>query len=164
MEKQLRKQQNRLADAGWGTILFGIWSVIKVNMYLGLSSSFVSELHREAENLGEIKDVVLGFFWFVFAMILVFYLVVRSYIGMAAMAEGKGKKKGYGYLIVTAGLVVMTLMDIWNIYIEDYLANRQDITMNLITGFCLELASLYVLLEVLVAGLRVKQLKKKRKE
>lgn len=164
MEKQLRKQQNRLADAGWGTILFGIWSVIKVNMYLGLASSFVSELYQGAEAFGELKDFVLGFFWFVFAMILVFYLAVRSYIGLAAMAEGKGKKKGCGYLIVTVGLVVMTLMDIWNIYIEDYLVNMQDITMNLITGFCLELASLYVLLEVLVAGLRVKQLKKKRKE
>lgn len=164
MEKQYRKLQHLLIDAGMGTILFGVWGVVKVNMYLSLSSFFVNELAREAGNYGVDKRAILTAVMVILVLTLLFYLLIRLYIGMAAMAEGKGKDKGNGYLIVTAIVLVTTLTEIWNIYIRNSLLTSTDLSLDNITGFLMELAAVYVLAEVLVIGIRMKRMRKKMKE
>ena len=49
MEKKLRKRETLLADAGAGVILFVVWSIAKVNLYLGVSGFFLDDVNRYAE-------------------------------------------------------------------------------------------------------------------
>ena len=159
MEKQLRKHQQMLLDAGKGMILFAVWSVVKLNMYLGLSATFLESLQQEALNYGVDKNVILGLICTIFALVLLGYLTLRLYVGLNAMAEGKGREKGEGYLVLDAVLLGMSLVDLRNIYLT-----KQEMTVNLLVGFCMEIASIYILVELLVRGICVKHLKKKMKE
>ena len=93
MEKELRKRQILLAEAGIGVILFAVWNVVKVNLYLGLSELPVELLHEAAVRDGIDEKMLLTFMIIIIAGILIWQLSIRLYIGMSANAEGRGKKK-----------------------------------------------------------------------
>ena len=164
MEKKLRKQRHLLVEAGTGVILFAIWSVAKVNLYLGLSSFSLDDLYETAAELGINEKFFLVFMGVVVAAILLWHLSTRLYIGLSATAEGKGTPKGYGYLVLAAILLVTDLQSNWQAFGLDRVLAGEKMSMNLITSLCMEAASLYVLLELLISGFRVKQMCKKRKE
>lgn len=159
MERKLRKQQSLLVDAGTGVILFGIWGVAKINLYLGLSPVFQEALHIMAQEIEIDEKTIAAILWILVAMWLVMEMVVRLYVGISAMAEGRGKKKGYLYLVVAASLLGVTLSQGWSTFGPEALA-KSGINMSLILSFCMELISAYVILELLIAGIRVKRLKK----
>lgn len=159
MERKLRKQQSLLVDAGTGVILFGIWGVAKINLYLGLSPIFLEALHIMAQEIEIDEKIIAAILWILVAMWLVMEMGVRLYVGISAMAEGRGKKKGYLYLVVAASLLGVTLSQGWSTFGPEALA-KSGINMSLILSFCMELVSVYVILELLIAGIRVKRLKK----
>lgn len=167
MSRKLRKQQNLLVDAGMGVILFAIWSVVQVNLYLGLSSFSVEEFRKAAESIGlgmlEL-DFFIIFITVILVAILLWQLGIRLYIGLCATAEGKGTKKGWAYLVLAAMLLVINLRSSFQIFIVDRLLAGEKLSVNLVTCICMEAASLYVLLELLISGIRVKMLRKKMKE
>ena len=163
MEKELRKRQILLAEAGFGVILFAVWNVAKVNLYLGLSELPVQLLHEEAVRDGIDEKFLLYFIITIAAAILIWQLSIRLYIGLSATAEGRGKKKGNAYLVWTAILLVTDLQMIWQTFGVDQLLAGEKITVDQITSFCLEAASMYVLLQLLLSGIRVKILRKKMK-
>lgn len=163
MEKELRKRQILLAEAGIGVILFAVWNVVKVNLYLGLSELPVQLLHEAAVRDGIDEKMLLTFMIIIIAGILIWQLSIRLYIGMSANAEGRGKKKGYAYLVWAAILLVTDLQMIWQTFGVDQLLAGEKITVDQITSFCLEAASIYVLLQLLFSGIRVKILRKKMK-
>lgn len=164
MNKELRKQQNLLVDAGVGVILFAVWSVAKVNLYLGLSPFLLEEVSEVAEFFGLNDILFLAFMITVVVGVLLFQLGVRLYIGLRATAEGKGKNKGYGYLIVTAVLLITDFQTNWQTLGVERILAGEGMTVNLITCVCMEAASLYVLMELLISGIRVKIMRKKMKE
>lgn len=159
MERKLRKQQSLLVDAGTGVILFGVLGVAKVNLYLGLSPVFQEVLHMIAQEIEMDEKTIITILWFLVAMWLIMEMGVRLYVGLSAIAEGKGKKKGYVYLLVAAALLGTTLSQSWATFGPEALA-KSDISMSLILNFCMELISVYVILELLITGIRVKRLKK----
>ena len=159
MERILRKQQNLLVDAGMGVIMFGIWGVAKVNMYLAMSSEFAEAWRVTAMESQPGEEFIMIGIGILIAVLLVSDLAMRLYIGLSAVADGKGKKKGYAYLLLTAVFLGASLQSSWHMYH----AGVQQIGVTQIMGFLLEMASLYVLLEVLIAGFRVKRLRRKMK-
>lgn len=159
MERKLRKQQSLLVDAGTGVILFGIWGVAKINLYLGLSPVFLEALHIMAQEIEIDEKTIAAILWILVAVWLVMEMGVRLYVGLSAIAEGKGKKKGYCYLIVAAAMLGTTLSQGWEAFGPEALV-KSNIDMSLILSFCMELASVYVILELLIAGIRVKRMKK----
>ena len=70
MEKELRKRQSQLVEAGAGVILFAIWSMAKVNLFLGLSSISMDDLYDVAVEVG-IDEI-----YFLVFMVFVYYNVV----------------------------------------------------------------------------------------
>lgn len=159
MERKLRKQQSLLVDAGTGVILFGVWGIAKVFLYLGLSPTFLEGLHIITQEMEMDEKTFSAILWFMFAIWLTIEMIVRLYVGLSAIAEGKGKKKGYCYLIVAAAMLGTTLSQGWEAFGPEALV-KSNIDMSLILSFCMELASVYVILELLVAGIRVKRMKK----
>ena len=164
MERELRKFQNMLVDAGTGVILFAVWSVARVNIYLGLSHFIIEELNRTAQEIGISETFFLIFMASMVAGVLLFMLGTRLYIGLNAIAEGKGKAKPFAYLVLTAVLLVTDIHTNLQVFGVDRILAGEKISMELIMGICMELASVYVLLEVLISGIRVKILRKRMKE
>lgn len=158
MEKELRKQQNLLVDAGIGVIMFGIWGVAKINMYLAMSSEFAEAWRITVQESKPGEEFLLTGVWILIAVLLISSLSLRLYIGLSAVADGKGKKKGNAYLLLTVVFLVFSLQTSWHTYLE-----VQQIDFNEVMCFFLDVASLYVILEVLIAGFRVKRLRRKMK-
>ena len=163
MEIELRKRQNRLVDAGVGVILFAIWSVAKVNLYLGLSMFPIDQLYETADQAGINEKFFLAFMITIVAAILLWQLSTRLYIGLAAVAEGKGKKKGWGYLVLTAVLLIIDIQTSWENFIVERILAGEGLSVNLITGICMEAAAVYAMLELLISGIIVKKLRRQMK-
>lgn len=161
MEKELRKRQNLLVEAGSGVILFAIWNVAKVNLYLALSAFPMDEVHRMTMEIGLDEEFFLIFMAVVFAGILIILLSSQLYVGLSATAEGKGKSKSWFYLVLTAVLLVSGIQTSWQAFGVDVILAGEEITLEVITGICMEVASAYVLLQLLISGICVKRLKKK---
>lgn len=160
MERNLRKQQSLLMDAGIGVILFSVWSIARVNLYLGLSPVFLEELHEIAKESEISETAFIAILWLLVTVGLMVGLIMHLYVGLSAIAEGKGEKRGYLYLVVASVLLVATLRNGWEAFGPEALAAVEGIDLSLILGFSLELASVYVILELLITGIRVKRLKK----
>ena len=163
MERKLRKYQNRLVDAGMGVILFAVWSVAKVNLYLGLSTFPMEELHKTALEFGISEKHLLLFIITIIAVILLCQLSVRLYVGLSAAAEGKGKPKSYSYLVLAVVLFIIEIQTAVQSFGVDRILAGEELSINLITGLCMEAASIYVLLELMTSGICVKKLRKKMK-
>ena len=164
MEKKLRKRENLLVDAGKGVILFAVWSVAKVNLYLGMSSFILEELHKAALEYGISEKALIVLMGSLLAMILLWMLGSRLYIGLNAIAEGKGKKKGWAYLVLTAILLLTDMQSFWQVNLVSFLFGGLKNAFSMSVSFVLELVSLYILLELLICGIRVKRLRKMEKE
>lgn len=164
MNKKLRKQQNLLVDAGIGVILFAVWNVVKTNLYLGFSPIFIEEVYEAAKEAELNEKFFLAFFITFVVVILLWQLGIRMYIGLSAMAEGKGKTKGIAYLVLAAVSLLIDLQAAWQVFGIERILEDEGPSVDLITGLCMEAVSIYVLLELLISGIRVKKLRKNRKE
>ena len=159
MEKKLRKRQSMLVDAGMAVILFAVWSVARVNLYLGHATFILEELYRTAEEFGINKNNFLIFMVSFVAVILLFQLSIRLYIGICATKEGKGTSKGWAYLVLTAVLLIIDTQSYWQTFGVQRIFAGEGLSVNLISGLCMEAASIYVLLELLISGICVKKLR-----
>ena len=83
---KLRKYQNTLVVVGMGVIAFGIWSVIKTVMLTAFNKDEMAELSAQ----GTAVEVV---FWVMLGIMLAIDLWLRLYVGLAAIQEGRGKKR-----------------------------------------------------------------------
>ena len=163
MEKELRKRQILLAEAGVGVILFAVWNITKVNLYLGLTPLPVEALYEEAAKNGISEKFLIISLIIVAVSILLWQLCIRLYIGTSAAAEGKGKKKGYAYLVWAAVLLVSDFQINWQAFDVQSILAGEEISVNQFMSICMEAASAYVLLQLLISGIRVKKLRKKMK-
>ena len=163
MDKELRKGQILLVEAGVGVILFAVWNITRVNLYLGLAPIPVEAVYEEAVRNGIGEKLFLIVMIAVLAVILIWQLSIRLYIGMSAIAEGKGKKKGCAYLVWAAVLLVSDFQINWQAFDGKNIPGGGEATVNQIISMCLEAASAYVLLQLLIFGIRVKKLRKKMK-
>lgn len=159
MEKQLRKQQNLLVESGKGVILFGIWTIVIVNMYLAMSSEFAQEW-KAAIQIAQVDESLFTIgLWIFIRLVLVADILFRLYIGFSAVAEGEGRKKGYGYIVLCAAMFVFNVQSFWIMYGS----GLGHITITNVMGLLMHAASLYVMVELLISGIRVKILKNKMK-
>ena len=163
MEKELRKRQILLFEAGVGVILFAVWNITKVNLYLGLTPLPVEVLYEEAAKNGISEKFLIISLIIVAVGILLWQLYIRLYIGTSAAAEGKGKKKGYAYLVWAAVLLVSDFQINWQAFDAQSILAGEEISVNQFMSICMEAASAYVLLQLLLSGIWVKKLRKKMK-
>lgn len=159
MEKKLRKREAQLVDAGRGVILFGIWEVAQVNMVLSMSSDFREAWQNAIQTAGVDAKVYTIGLWVSILFVLLIQFLPRLYIGFSAVAEGKGRKKGNVYIVLTAALLVFNLHTSW----ISFFSGISQISVNMIVSFLLNAVSLYIMVELLTAGIGVKRLRKKMK-
>ena len=147
-ERKLRRYQNLLTVSGLGVIIFGLWSVLKTILLFFLKEGAFGELPDETVYRVILLAIIGG--------ILLVDMMVRLYVGLSARAEGFGKKKGYGYIVVGILMALLSLASLVMIFFD---ASEKSIT-EMIVSFIVEATSLVVTIELLIAAFTVKKLKK----
>lgn len=155
MEMKLRKHQSTLVVAGTGVILFGLWSIVKTLMFL---TTTWAALAAHAVELGLTNKFVIAIIIAIVVFVLGADLLMRLYIGLCAVSEGKGRKSRSFYLLV-AGWLLFTSITVFpaNLYNAYSLSGFAP---DVLIATVLELTSLYALADLLFSGIRIKQLRK----
>nr|WP_316623417.1 hypothetical protein [uncultured Ruminococcus sp.] len=147
-EIKMRRYQNLLTVSGLGVIIFGLWTALKTILLLFLQEDMVDDLPD-----GLFYRVL--FFTLIGGVLLIDFLI-RLFVGLSARAEGFGKKKGYGYIVVAILIAIASLASLVLIFFDT--ADRS--ILELIVSFIVEATSMIATVELLVAAFTVKKLKK----
>lgn len=147
-EIKMRRYQNLLTVSGLGVIIFGLWTVLKTILLLFLQEDLVDDLPD-----GLFYRVL--FFTLIGGVLLIDFLI-RLFVGLSARAEGFGKKKGYGYIVVAILIAIASLASLVLIFFD--MGDRS--ILELIVSFIVEATSMIATVELLVAAFTVKKLKK----
>ena len=154
MERELRRQQSKLAASGLAVIAFGIWSVVKgiILMLLGEAPVDIRVLMREVD--APVWAFVLVVVLFLIVLNVDLYL--RIYVGLSARSEAAGKKKGAAYLVVACIVLTLSILSIIALFRSAY----TDTSGDKVVTFVIEVTSLIALLNMIVASVRVKKIRK----
>ena len=147
-ERKMRRYRNLLTVSGLGVIIFGLWSVLKTILLLFMKEGILSEIPDDT--------FVRVMFFLILGGILLVDVLIRLYVGLSARAEGFGKKKGYGYVVIA---ILMALASLTSLVLIFFDTNEQSL-WELIVSVIVEATSLVVTIELLVAAFTVKKLKK----
>ena len=156
MDKQLRKSQSSLMISGIGVILFGAWTMAKIVLICIYSPQEIVSAGEAGESVPLVAVVLLMFLFF-----LVPDLLLRIYVGLSACAEARGKKKGYGYIVValimSLGLAFVVGGSLFLFVVSGNWTAASF--ADLIIVSIVDVTSVSALAEVVVSSIRVKKLR-----
>ena len=155
METELRRRRSELLTLGYGIIAFGLWSVLKTYLY-----TWVDPIIREADVTAENRTAAVIVAYIMITMVLAVDFGLRLYVGMSARAEGMGKKKGRGYIVVAALMLLISVL-LWFLslgYIQSRAEN--DSLMDYIISMVVDLTSIAILARLVYNAVKVRQLRR----
>ena len=161
----IRKAQNTLIVVGSGIVLFGVWTAVKMlGSFFLLKEETVAAMRMLAgEGMDVLSDTAV--FYITLAMVMFVMLVIlaiRTYVGLSAISEGRGKKSRILYIPIAVIMIIFGLISFYINFttVEDagtYGALSQDTTTS---GLIIELTSVIMLTEMVVSAVRIKRLRK----
>lgn len=164
-EIQIRRYRDTLIVVGNGIILFGIWSMVKLlgSFFLLKDETIAAMRMVGGEGMEELPDPVV--FYITLAMVVLFMLIIlaiRTYVGLSAISEGRGKKRRRLYLPIAVIMIISGISSFFTNFFSvseepTYGALSQDTT---ISGLIIELTSVIMLTEMVVSAVRIRQLRK----
>jgi hypothetical protein len=109
---EIRKSQNTLIVVGSGIVLFSIWTVVKTmgTLFL-LRKETVEGIRNMMEPVEGITDDAV--FLLLIVMFVVFSAVlmgIRMYVGMSAIAEGRGKRRSRLYIFIAIVMIIGNIL------------------------------------------------------
>ena len=155
METELRRRRSELLTLGYGIIAFGLWSVLKTYLY-----TWVDPIITEADVTAENRTAAAIVAYIMVTMVLAVDFGLRLYVGMSARAEGMGKKKGRGYIVVAALMLLISVL-LWFLslgYIQSRAEN--DSLMDYIVSMVVDLTSIAILTRLVYNAVKVRQLRR----
>ena len=154
MNKELLRRRNNLVVSGTGIIALELWSVLKIIMMVIFS---FDEIFADVLKTTEAsKMLVIAVTVVTVGTIIGISLAVRLYVGRSAIAEGKGAKKGNGYLILTG---ILTAIDFAGLVMEIVTIGNQDkgiLEYVALTAF--DLTVVFSQIDTVVSALKVRKL------
>ena len=154
MENHIRRNQNYLIIIGTGTILFGIWSVIKTVMYLVMRRNEFSDLTEQLpEGNPQLSALIVTG---IVLLILTINLLLRLYVGLSAQREGRGEKGNKRY-VVLAGYLCFSHLFSLRAEVLSLMQNPKDIA-TVIASILMDATSFITLLELVHSVYRVRKL------
>ena len=171
MERELRKSQNILVVLGYGVIMFGAWSLFKCILTCTLDFGAINELVSSGITAADMEGVDVSREAFVhivdlivIGMILIISVVdtlIRIRVGLSAVAEGKGRKRGKFYL---AAAVLLILISAFSIYLDitELIspAEKATRTNDTIAGLLFDITSLATVIQMIYYAKKVRKLSK----
>lgn len=155
METQMRRCRVTLVTLGTGIILFSAWSIIKTFLLTYAAASF-DEL--DISGPGELLAVKLLYALFV-GVFLLLTVGLRLRVGLSARAEGLGKRKKSGYLILAVLIVLLNLaFNTISLYYAFTQGLGEETAAEFVVGFTIDLTSDVLLIEMLLTVCRLRRL------
>ena len=158
---RFRKSRDTLINVGRGNLLLCAWSAVK---YLG---RVIMVAPRELENILESatsQEVVVTKGQLILLMIIMLAIVVivtslpRAIVSLSAIAEGRGKRRGILYLILSAGLIFYGIMEILTLIIQLLPLQKEDLVLDVtIATLIIDVTSVVLLVEMLRAVFQVRK-------
>ena len=155
---RLRRYEDDLYVSGIGSIIMGVWAVVKIIMEIFLGSADI--IHLEAEDQTE-KVIGIIISIVVVAALSYFVLRVHFYIGLNAMRAAQGKEYKKGYLTVT---IVMMIIYILGMYSYKTLFTSPDSTDTTIATVLVDLTTIYIFVIVIRSANLIKKIKENMRE
>lgn len=167
---KLRKSRDTLIIVGRGMILFGVWSAVKLfGLTFLRTSATIAEVRKnmpaEADHVTD--SVLIIFMLVIIAIISLAEFGIRYYVGSSAIAEGKGKRSGRLYILITYFFIITSLITF--VFIVAFLITgdktkegSEDVS---VASAVIELTNLIMMIEMLISAHRVKKdARQKRRE
>ena len=168
---KLRKYENTLSISGAAVIAFGLWSIIKAGLYLAAASPkelfgfFKPEDLEKMNTLNVSASGVTGIILFGIFSALFIDLLLRLYVGRAAVVDGRHlKKKSIIYVIVSVFLAFGLVSTIVTRIVPSGEAEStawEKAVYAMDASFIVDLTSLFALIEMIIAAIMVRKLRKK---
>lgn len=150
MQEQIRRHQNTLVILGTGVIIFGVWSFVKMIAYYFLNPAYIQEYAD--------RSIPMGLFFGTLYVFLAVDLLLRVYVGLSARAVGFGRKNRTAYLAACGLILVLHGMavasGVWQMRTLD------GMTADRIISFIIDLTAVIILLELIIASVKLKRLRK----
>ena len=154
---KFRRDSNTLVILGIGVIMFAFWSIIKLLMQLLLNIKiFPEDLEKEYGPFIILISMV------VLVIIMAVDVLIRLFVGLRACRDGRGVKVSKAYLIFNVLLIMGSLVSVFFV-LQSIESAEGDFIDNYI-GLLMELSSLFVSVEVLLAGISVRRYRRRMKE
>ena len=155
MDAAYRKQQTNLFFSGMAVIAFGLWSAVKLVVFMTMYPEQVMEMLNYEEIPGVSLTVVLVL---VIVFIVFFSLLLHFYIGMSAIRDARGKKKRrLPYIIVSVLYIVTLIMSCGQSVVNMF--HVSDDTQWFST-YVIDMTSIMVLVIIIVSSGKMKKMRK----
>lgn len=157
MDIELRRRRINLSTLGTGVVAFGVWNVLKTILYIFASPvNFV-----DVDDAGAYGAVVSLISYALLGLLLALDLSLRLYIGLSARAEGRGRRKGSGYIIAAAALFAMTAayyVAAWVTHSNTRLENQA--ALDYYVSMFVDITAMIMLGDLLYTAIRARKLEK----
>ena len=160
----LRHKKDNLIISGIALMVVGVWDIVKFAMAIILNPKMLLDAVKDAgiepgqEVVGEVVLLII------FIVLLLIDLSIRCFICLSARAEGRGKKKGWFYLIVA---VLMALLLLSSLYTSAYsLFNDVEKVLpdswdSIAASSLLDILSVIAIVDIIISSVTVKKIRKK---
>ena len=155
MEAKIRKNQSKLICSGAAVIAFGLWSIVRVFLMRFMDPISLEQFWDAPDNIPQ-ED----FYFLIFVVLLVFLvidLLLRLYIGLSAIREGKGKRKRIVYVVVAFLYGLLSAVSDPQYFIE---TAESEITLTGVAMTVVDLTSCIAMFEIVVSSVRLRRLQK----
>ena len=158
----IRRSQNNLIVVGTGTILFSVWTAIKMlgTLFL-LRDETVAAARRFVDGSdAAVSDTSIFYALLVVTIIgLLLFVGIRTYVGLSAVSEGRGRRKGKGYLILAVIMITISFLGVITIKIgTDSQESFGAFTINSsLSSFIIELTSMVMLAGMVFSAVRLRK-------
>ncbi len=160
-KSKLRKYQDDLDVCGFGIIILGAWSVVKLVMQIFLDSD--SFFDFGLEDLGSTEEeqavaavAILGIIALLLVLSVIIFLI-RFYIGRNASKAAKEQPYKKGYYVWA---IIFLVLDVASMYTYvDEIKDLENIETT-IASLVVDLTTIYILANIVIATNKIKSLKK----
>ena len=157
IEREIRRNQNYLVILGTGVLAFAVWTVVRtLAQYFLQQAEIKAMVEVEAAAPPEIVNAAMTVMLILILALLVIELILRLIVGFSARAEGKGKKKRKGYLVVAVFLIVLQAFSI-GITLAGIFTDPGVIVEGII-GILIEITSAITIIQLIMASVRLRKL------
>lgn len=158
---EIRKSQNTLIVVGSGIVLFSIWSMVKfLSMLFLLRNETVAGVMSIAGPVEGISDRAAFWVIAIVTIVIMSFISFRIYVGLSAIAEGRGKRRGYLYIIIA---MIMIISSVWYLFIGFTTSEAPEqlgaFTRNQsISTLIIDATSMIMLIQMVISAIKIKKL------
>lgn len=153
----LRRYKSELYTTGFGYILFGLWSTLKVIMSVFLGDLALRNVVKRLDVPEDDESMVVLFYVLIIVIVVVVVLFGHLYVGLGAIRASRGAKKK-AFLILAKILAVVNVLSLLG-YLGNF-SDLSDFTINdtTIASFLVDLTVTLLLFGMIRADKMIKRL------